>query len=77
MKIRNLLPLLALLIGPVFGHTIAEPDKNQVQPVASAPVAASSESGDLLKRLKDRVDPTYVARLKSVGDHSEKPRPQG
>lgn len=76
MKFRNLLTLLALLVTPMVGHTATKPDKNQVQTVASAPAPAppSSEATDLVKRLKDRVDPTYVACLKEASDHSHGPR---
>lgn len=74
MKIRNFLTLLALLISPVLGHTSAEPEKTQVQKVASSPAPAPAEANDLLDRLKGRVDPNYVARLQDVPDHGHGPR---
>jgi len=70
MKIRSLLTLLALLLSPFIGTQIAQP-QNSTQVTVSVP--ASTVARDLVKQLKERVDPTYVARLKEHTDHSQKP----
>ena len=76
MKIRQLLTLLALLVSPVVGQTVAEPVNNQVQTGISASAPASLEAGDLqlLNKLKERVDPNYIAQLKDQTGHDKSPK---